>query len=261
VWEVQPRTRAIGIYSEELLARWWSDGFDHSAVGEDDANYRTVELLDPVLACAGETLELALASPDPRPMSRLEVFEIGRSVSIRGVLGEWLFLEEKEYAYAGGAHGSTGAAFRMLDIKRAQAFEGVEAIFTNEELDDIRARHAVVAHQVFRLLRAEESLGADDEQPSLVTARPAFSRDAQAFELILVFASSTFYVNSGRRWSSYSMTEEISMRSLPARFREYAAMPAELGVALGATASLCVGWSRLSAAHPAAAALMSRAQR
>ncbi|EYF07523.1 hypothetical protein [Chondromyces apiculatus] len=144
--------------------------------------------------------------------------EIDHSVSLLASVGPYLFIQERTYMYACGAHGSTAAAFLVWNIERAAPVDLLE------ELSEVQR-----LQQEGRAALDEESTdfpmeNGETELPELVQITPAYSPEGRLrFDAQLTRAAC--YACSDGMWSSYSRSAVVPSGWSSARFTAWSSRP------------------------------------
>jgi hypothetical protein len=258
--------RTIGAYSGVLLATR-SDLFrlrhctrEVELLGEDyavemgdeppDSAYKLTPIRDAVLEGCETGVTLPVASSDPSPRSRPGLWQLSRLIGIQGLIGQYLFIEQSDWQYAGGAHPDVTCRFSVLDIERGIHLHHVHA---EQERHTAIAREGRIAAETFRALRDDELLQISDEiEIYLSSVCPAVRFDRLVkVGVNLVFSTYAAFVNSDNRWSSYTISEEVPAKGLPAMLSEFSEVPLELLEPLQAAPGTVVGFSSINRSHKA----------
>lgn len=150
--------------------------------------------------------------------------------------------------------------FRLLDLDRCCFHDGVSHVFAPDEFSDINGRVEPIARETFKRMRSEEMMDLEDQDVSLVSARPRYSARLAKFELSATYVTMAPFTASDGRWGSYLIAEELPTRAFPANLGAQQSPPREVLAALGPAFTLCTGWSCLPSAHPLAQWLVGRAK-
>ncbi|WP_441290742.1 hypothetical protein ACSRUE_09670 [Sorangium sp. KYC3313] len=155
-----------------------------------------------------------------------------------GSVGPYLFIEERTYNYACGAHGFVGVEFTVWDAERGAsvnllaevsgvpALQGeAEALLDEDEADPEAARQ-------------------EEDAPELVQIAPAY--DARgALRVTAKLARAACYACGDGAWSSYTRSAVVPAKKAPARLAAWASPPPGMQSFLAQHPDLNVGgWSR-----------------
>jgi len=232
---MQKRTREIFILRQLVYDRW------HESVDEPSpSDYERKSIFSPWLLASDGSRSLEIATPEPTGGSYETLFSYDRGVYITGFMGPYLFVEQLDYRFGGGAHPDSSRIHYVIDVR--SGLRPIE-IFSQSEREGIMAREGLVAKEAFVRLRD------GDPRPSEVTVElaasyPVFAQDSVA-RLRLVFTTFTTYVESEPRWSSYSLAEEVSARRLPELLKDHEHIPAEVVTAMRTIPGYLLGWSEI----------------
>lgn len=212
-----------------------------------DLTYRSAHVEYASLQSIGRESRISLSTRVPSHNERLPLFELSRSVAIRGLLGPYLFVEESEWVDGGGAHPNVTCSASVLDLRTGSP---VRDFLSNDETAALKAREGQVARVTFATLRNEELCDSEDIQIELAAIRPTLHGEGHPHVgLRALFTTFTAYAASDHRWSSYEVCEEVSMRRLPTRIAGLAKIPADLDRALRTMPPSVIGWSTLERSH------------
>ncbi|WP_437991037.1 hypothetical protein [Sorangium sp. So ce145] len=163
---------------------------------------------------------------------------IQHEAEVIGSVGPYLFIEERTYSYACGAHGFVGVEFTVWDadkgaivnllaeVSGVPALQGeAEALLDEDEADPEAARQ-------------------EENAPELVQIAPAY--DARgALRVTAKLARSACYACGDGAWSSYTRSAVVPAKKAPARLAAWVPPPPGMQSFLAAHPDLNVGgWSR-----------------
>lgn len=146
-------------------------------------------------------------------------------------LGPYLFVEESQYAYACGAHGSTTMGFLVWDIEHGRP---VDVVSTLPKARELRAQAAA------RFAADEKELGGPfgEGPPSITEIVPVVEDHRLGFEAQLTI--DTCYACSDGKWSSY--TRSVRVRTPPPPlFAQHAELPDTVAAFLARHPDLTLG--------------------
>ncbi len=160
--------------------------------------------------------------------------EVDHEVTPLASLGPYLFLEESQYTYACGAHGSTGVSFLVWDVEHGRPVDVLSTVPRPAELRAEAAR---------RFALDEKELGGPfgDAPPAITELIPVVDGHRLAFEAQLTI--DTCYACSDGAWSSY--TRSVRVRTAPPPLlAAHAELPAGVAAFLSRHPELNLGgWS------------------
>ena len=243
LWRYSDGQRPIRILKEDVLERWIVNGFDTTKMSRSD--YRTEIVADPALHGIGDGLRIPLGSSDPAPLEAEGFFEHDRSIRVLGTLGPYLFIEQSDHIFAGGAHSALTMSFRIIDL---EAVCTVGSWLEPEEHAEVLRKEGSVAREAFRHLREEALLVEPDAlEIALVSAAPHFLPNEHRATLMLKFVTGASYVHSDHKWSSYTVAEEVTARHLPSLFAAHATLPVQVANRMRVHQNQLLGWSSVPA--------------
>jgi hypothetical protein len=157
-----------------------------------------------------------------------------------GSIGPYLFVREHTYAYACGAHGSTGVTQTVWDLSRRAQADILDP-------DEHGAADTIGRASAQRLLTPEEG----EEQVALenITYVASIPRYLAHGWLSVEHAYTTFacYACGDGEWSSYTRSVHVPAPHLPARAREFVRPPAAVTAYLDEHPEEKIsGWSPVS---------------
>lgn len=233
---LQDPGREILILRQSLLESW-----QESADEPQPWDYEKKQLPAPLLKDMARTTLVELAHPEPESGSKVGLFTFERGVYLKGFLGPFLFVEQLDYKYGGGAHPDSTRIGYVVDLRT-----GLQrtSILQEEEQAEIHAREGQVARESFIRLRETEPL-LQEVEVSLAAAYPTFEVDDADAKLRLVFTTFAAFVESEHRWASYTQVEELQARKLPQELLPFAAVPPEVTKAMRDVPGVMIGWSAL----------------
>lgn len=251
--EMVARSRPVSVIRESLLEAWRQD-----SVELKPSDYESTVISAPSLVSSDGTLEVPLSSPEPLPQARLDLFSFHRSVGIMGRVGPYLFVEERDSMYGGGAHDDRSDTFALINLEDGGR---LPTLLDEQERAEWTEREGSVARATFRALR-ESELILDDFEIDLSAAAPTYQTEGDAeLRLRVRFTTSASFAQSDRRWSSYTISEEVPTRRLPKLLLGHEGVPAELPELMRSQAGEFVGWSELDVGHPGLEPLRERLSR
>ncbi|CAN97965.1 putative secreted protein [Sorangium cellulosum So ce56] len=163
---------------------------------------------------------------------------IQHEAEVIGSVGPYLFIEERTYSYACGAHGFVGVEFTVWDadkgaivnllaeVSGVPALQGeAKALLDEDEADPEAARQ-------------------EENAPELVQIAPAY--DARgALRVTAKLARAACYACGDGAWSSYTRSAVVPAKKAPARLAAWVPPPPGMQSFLAAHPDLNVGgWSR-----------------
>lgn len=234
--------REVLILRQSVLERWLD-----SPEEPQPSDYETHQLAAPCLSDIRENVHVELAGAEPTRSSREMLFTFERSVAVKGFLGPYLFVEQLDYKYGGGAHPDSTCIGYVVDARDSSQRP---SIFEAAEHSEILAREGLVARESFLRLRDSEPL-LQEVDVSLVAAYPTFEIGESEAKLRLVFTTFTAYMESEFRWASYTQAEELPARVLPELLKPFADLPEEITRAMRMIPGVVIGWSALNLAATA----------
>jgi serine/threonine protein kinase len=230
--------REIFILRYDLLERWQEEHFEPK-----DSDYERKVLSAPVLQTLDAVPRFELSSSEPSPGSRDTLFICEREVNVTGIIGGYLFVEQFDYRFAGGAHPNSGRFAYVLHLPSSTR---LHSIFSEHELDELRRREMLVARESFIRTREDEAIfeemSADIE---IAAAYPVFDHWGYQADVRVVFTTFTNYAASESRWASYTQAEELTLRRTPERLKDAVQVPEQLRAVI-AELPRVIGWSALT---------------
>jgi hypothetical protein len=243
LYELRHRARTVELIRETYIDIW------REAKGPlPDEAYTTVRIINPALVSVDGASVLPLASRDPPAGSRPDLVELSRIVGVQGLIGPYLFVEQSDWQYAGGAHPDTTSTFSVVNVESG---ERPRDVYTADELRAVMAREGRVVTEAFRQLRDVDSLFSDAPEVELSSICPFAQLEGDVrMRLHLIFTTFAPFAGSDRRWSSYTVSEEVVAKGLPERLASFAEIPDSIHDALRSGTGTPIGWSLLTRTHP-----------
>ena len=243
LWELRSGKRMFRILNDEVLEKWQ----EGQAPSSND--YRLNGIFDPVLASLVDEVVLTMGSSSPESFTTHDCFAYDREIRLLGALGPYVFAEQHDYTFGGGAHGGVTSAFRLFDLGEMRVFDEPSELFRGEELP-LLAKHHDIAKSILHL-RADDLMLGDDTEAELVSISPYIEKDSYGdFDARLTYASAATYVASDGRWASYTISEELKFRGQLTALARYARLPEGLFAALAGRQASVVCWRYLAPTHP-----------
>lgn len=256
LWTLRAGNRPLRMLSGSVLERWQEDGFTYQP---SPADYVPATIADATFTGLPDSLQVPLTTSNPAPLSAEDYFQFERGIYVLGALGPYVFAEQHDYVFGGGVHGGVNGTFRLIDLEASRDFDNAIQLFSPDEHSTVQ-RCAILAAQAFRAYRQEEGIY-EDLEVELVSARPTLDPYGEGnFDLSLKYSTATSYASSDHQWTSYTLSEEVSLRSSPSSLALHAALPRKLFETLAGDAALAVGWSRVPPEHPARKLLLRELQ-
>ncbi|AUX20218.1 hypothetical protein SOCEGT47_006830 [Sorangium cellulosum] len=163
---------------------------------------------------------------------------IEHRATVIGSVGPYLFIEERTYTYACGAHGFDGAGFVVWDAERGAAVDLLAEVPGVPALQ----REAAALLDAFEEIPVAARQAQDP--PALVKLAPGYAARGW-LRMTAQLARGACYACGDGAWSSYSRSAMVPIERLPARLAPWASPPPGVRAFLARTPGAPInGWSR-----------------
>ena len=214
---------------------------------ERDGAVRVVDVMEPVVAVAGELWMLSIERSPVRltvdcglewgdepmgtetgtvtalrlqpvtgerapiellaPGSAHDMADHEESIHLLGSVGRYLFAERSVYGFACGAHGNVTNEGYIFDLETGRPVELVDGDSVNRRFAD----------RALAALRARDDMVLFSETASFTRTRPDYA--ATGLRMMHQLTADTCYACSDGNWSSYTVSTEIADDRLPAQMQ------------------------------------------
>lgn len=179
---------------------------------------------------------LPVLGKDPTDGDLRDASEVDHEILLAASLGPLLFLEEKTYVFACGAHGLTDARFVVFDVEKGAPLDLQTVLPRSERLLQVAADKLAQEGEI------KEQMGA----PEVTELLPVLTGGELAFEVQVTVP--TCYACSDGLFGSYSRSVRVRMTSLEATapLLPYANVPRHVAAFARRHPDWVVGgWSKL----------------
>jgi serine/threonine protein kinase len=242
LYELQISRRPIRLLDPAEISSFHENGFKTEGLRQINTSIHDVHLVDALSAT-----RIPLCSSSPEALAAPDCFELHRSILVLGSLPRYVFVQEQDYFFGGGAHGYTGSEFRVLDL---ETLTFVQPLLDEEQQRICERTKSEVAVR-FRA-EHEEALWDTSSDPldpesSLTLLYPIYD-ELGRLGFRCQFTAGACYAASDGRWGSYTVSIEVDAGEVPHIFTPYeriAAAVARAWPACGIPRER-MGWSETS---------------